>query len=90
MSNINISDGVTKQIIQEGSGVAVSKGDNITVHCTGSIAETNKKFWRCAGGDIQIHRINFTCGRLSTLTASHNYYQLARAVVDPVLSLHDT
>lgn len=40
-----ISEGVTKQVLTEGNGPAVKKGDKITVHCTGSLADTNKKFW---------------------------------------------
>ncbi|KAI0210737.1 Peptidyl-prolyl cis-trans isomerase FKBP12 [Lamellibrachia satsuma] len=42
---MNVSEGVTKEILREGSGPQVLKGDNITVQCTGSIAEGNKKFW---------------------------------------------
>lgn len=40
-----INEGVTKEMLRPGGGPAVQKGDSITVHCTGTIQETNKKFW---------------------------------------------
>lgn len=40
-----VSDGVSKQILKAGTGPAVKKGDKITVHCTGSLADNNTKFW---------------------------------------------
>ena len=43
---IRVSDGVTKQIINHGKGRKVKKGDFVTVHCEGSLAETNRTFWR--------------------------------------------
>ena len=42
----NVSEGVTKEILREGNGPPVQKGDNITVQCTGTVAEGLKKFWR--------------------------------------------
>lgn len=44
-SPIVVSDGVTKTILSPGNGPDVKKGSTITVHCTGILAETNKKFW---------------------------------------------
>ena len=36
----------TKEIVSEGRGSAViSKGDKVTVHATGIVKETGKKFW---------------------------------------------
>merc|ERR1712129_403393 len=36
----------TKEVLQEGTGDAViSKGDTVTVHATGVVQETGKKFW---------------------------------------------
>ena len=36
----------TFQIIKEGtSNAVIEKKDNITVHATGTVVETNKKFW---------------------------------------------
>lgn len=35
----------TYKTIQPGSGAAVSKGDTVTVHATGIVQQTNKKFW---------------------------------------------
>mmetsp|Transcript_21905 Transcript_21905/g.43486 ORF Transcript_21905/g.43486 Transcript_21905/m.43486 type:complete len:117 (+) Transcript_21905:47-397(+) len=35
----------TFKIIKEGSGNAITKGSNATVHATGVIVETQKKFW---------------------------------------------
>ncbi len=35
-----------KEVIKEGSGPTPKKGANITVHCTGTIQATLKKFWR--------------------------------------------
>jgi len=40
-----MSTGVEKQVIKAGSGPPVQKGDNITVHCTGTFADTGDKFW---------------------------------------------
>ena len=54
---MNVSEGVTKEILREGSGPQVLKGDNITVQCTGSIAEGNKKFWRSVVTDFCLESI---------------------------------
>merc|ERR1719276_241363 len=35
----------TKQTLQEGSGKEVTKGATVTVHATGVVKETGKKFW---------------------------------------------
>jgi len=40
----NILMGVTRRVIKEGSGATVQKGQNLTVHCTGKLAD-GKKFW---------------------------------------------
>ncbi|KAK2190240.1 hypothetical protein NP493_85g02017 [Ridgeia piscesae] len=46
MANVTkVSEGVTKEILREGGGPPVQKGENITVQCTGTVAEGNKKFW---------------------------------------------
>ena len=37
--------GVTRNVLKAGNGVTPKAGDNITVHCTGILAESNKKFW---------------------------------------------
>ncbi|KAI0210735.1 Peptidyl-prolyl cis-trans isomerase FKBP3 [Lamellibrachia satsuma] len=47
---IRVSDGVTKQIINHGKGRKVKKGDFVTVHCEGSLAETNRTFWSTRTG----------------------------------------
>jgi len=41
----SISEGVSKQVLKAGNGQSVKKGDEITVHCTGSQHETGAKFW---------------------------------------------
>ena len=33
------------QLIRAGSGAAPTKGQNITVHCTGTVQASMKKFW---------------------------------------------
>ena len=38
-------NGTAFTILKPGSGAAVKKGDNVTVHATGVIKETGKKFW---------------------------------------------
>lgn len=43
---VSVSDGVSKTVMSAGNGPEVRKGDTITVHCTGILAESNKKFWR--------------------------------------------
>merc|ERR1711865_619482 len=35
----------TKRIVQAGSGAAIAKGNTATVHATGVVVETGKKFW---------------------------------------------
>lgn len=35
----------TYEIITPGSGAKVTKGATVTVHATGTVKETNKKFW---------------------------------------------
>lgn len=37
--------GVERNVIKAGNGVVPKKGDKITVHCTGYVAEGKKKFW---------------------------------------------
>ena len=41
-----VSEGVSKQTMKPGDGTRINRGDEITVHCTGLLAENNKKFWR--------------------------------------------
>jgi len=43
---VAVSDGVSKTILSPGDGPGVQKGNTITVHCTGILAENNQKFWR--------------------------------------------
>merc|ERR1711982_100347 len=45
MSVVQISDGVSKEVLQQGNGPAVQKSNTITVHCTGILKDANKKFW---------------------------------------------
>ena len=42
-----VSEGVTKLILKPGSGERPKAGDQITVHCTGSLVSPERKFWRC-------------------------------------------
>merc|ERR1719426_353690 len=35
----------TYEILKEGSGAAVQKGNQVTVHATGVVQQTGKKFW---------------------------------------------
>ena len=44
-----IGEGVTKEILKPGSGEMPKAGDTITVHCTGSLVNPPKKFWRLYG-----------------------------------------
>ena len=37
--------GYEKTILTEGTGDAVVKGKTVTVHCTGYVVESGKKFW---------------------------------------------
>ena len=47
-----VSDGLRKQVIQEGSPVRPNAGDTITVDCTGNLGDGTgqgnmvKRFWR--------------------------------------------
>ena len=34
-----------RQVLKEGAGDVVSKGNTVTVHATGIVKETGKKFW---------------------------------------------
>ena len=38
-------NGTTFTILKEGTGDGVTAGKNVTVHATGVIKETGKKFW---------------------------------------------
>merc|ERR1711862_654035 len=38
-------NGTTYEILKEGSGAAVAKGAKVTVHATGVVKESGKKFW---------------------------------------------
>ena len=38
-------NGTVYNILKEGSGASVTKGATVTVHATGVIKETGKKFW---------------------------------------------
>ncbi|XP_046856506.1 peptidyl-prolyl cis-trans isomerase FKBP12-like [Xenia sp. Carnegie-2017] len=40
-----ISEGVTKEILRPGNGKMPKSGDTITVNCTGSLVDSQKKFW---------------------------------------------
>jgi len=40
-----VSEGVSKAMLRQGDGNRINRGDEITVHCTGILAETNQKFW---------------------------------------------
>ena len=46
MSRIQVSEGLQKEILKEGGGRRPKPGDTITVHCTGSLENPPKKFWR--------------------------------------------
>ena len=41
----NIAMGVERTVIKAGSGATPSRGQTVTVHCTGYLAEGKKKFW---------------------------------------------
>jgi FKBP-type peptidyl-prolyl cis-trans isomerase len=43
--SIVVSEGVKKDVLKQGAGPIVHKGDEITVHCTGSQVDTGSKFW---------------------------------------------
>ena len=42
---IQVSEGVTKVIINPGNGTPISRGASVTVHCTGMLTDGLKKFW---------------------------------------------
>jgi hypothetical protein len=46
--------GVTKKVIKSGSGSQVRAGQNLTVHCTGKLAD-GKKFWRYHNHTLSPH-----------------------------------
>lgn len=43
---VQVSDGVTKEMIRPGNGNIPQRGSTITVHCTGCLANPFQKFWR--------------------------------------------
>ena len=47
---VQVSQGLRKERLKEGTGAKPSAGNTITVSCTGSIAATGKKFWRYTMG----------------------------------------
>lgn len=44
-NRVQVSDGVSKDILSNGTGRKIQRGDTITVHCTGSLSTPLKKFW---------------------------------------------
>jgi FKBP-type peptidyl-prolyl cis-trans isomerase len=57
---MQVAPGIIKQIITNGNGPQVSKGNNITVHCTGYLAANEKKFW--STHDPGQQPFSFQCG----------------------------
>ena len=47
---------VKKDVIKASNGRQVKAGDNITVHCTGSLTNPPKKFWRSVFSRIHTPR----------------------------------
>jgi len=45
MASVVVSEGIVKEVIKPGGGDVIRKGDEITVHCTGSHGDTGAKFW---------------------------------------------
>jgi len=41
----NKTMGVVKEVVKTGNGPTPKKGQKITVHCTGIVQQSNKKFW---------------------------------------------
>lgn len=42
---VQVSDGVTKEMIRPGNGNIPQRGSTITVHCIGCLANPFQKFW---------------------------------------------
>ncbi|KNC48559.1 uncharacterized protein AMSG_11601 [Thecamonas trahens ATCC 50062] len=61
------SDELGKDIVSEGTGAAIKAGDTITVHCTGTIKRTGKKFWSTK--DPGQKPFSFTIGQGSVIRA---------------------
>lgn len=58
--SIPVSEGVVKEVLRPGNGAQVQKGNTITVHCTGSLADPPKKFWSTK--DAGQKPFTFKCG----------------------------
>eukprot|EP01063_Lacrimia_lanifica_P034029 TRINITY_DN6206_c0_g2_i1.p1 TRINITY_DN6206_c0_g2~~TRINITY_DN6206_c0_g2_i1.p1 ORF type:complete len:143 (+),score=64.91 TRINITY_DN6206_c0_g2_i1:65-493(+) len=53
------------QILTEGEGQAVGKGDKVKVHATGVVGQTGKKFWSTKDDN---HPFSYTAGRNQVIT----------------------
>ena len=64
MSQIAVSQGVTKEVLQAGSGPCVTKGSSVTVHCTGMLTEGMVKFWSTRDPGQQAFTFNAGVGQV--------------------------
>lgn len=60
--------GVTKEILKEGNGVKPQKGQKVTVHCTGVVQATGKKFWSTKDPGQQLFSFSVGLGQVIKVT----------------------
>lgn len=56
--------GVVVNKTKEGNGPSPSKGNKVTVHCTGYVTATGKKFWSTKDPGQQVFSFNIGLGQV--------------------------
>ena len=68
----------TMEILKPGSGPTVSKGDTVTVHAKGTVAETSKVFWSTKDPGQKPFTYDAGVGAVITGASSRVYHRESR------------
>ncbi len=60
----NISDGIDKEVLKPGNGTKPEKGSHISVHCTGFLHPSGKKFWSTKDPGQQVFEFDVGVGQV--------------------------
>lgn len=75
--------GYTKSTSKAGNGALPKKGDNITVHCTGIVSESGKKFWSTKDPGQEPFSFRVGMGQVIRGRYSARSLSLTHACVEP-------